>query len=50
MRLLEREEAGLAELRSRLMQGLSQAENDELVDGTDSDAIRRAFDRARSLA
>jgi len=50
LRLLEREEAGLAELRSSLMQGLAQAENDELVDGTDSDAIRRAFDRARSLA
>jgi len=50
LRLLEREEAGFAELRSSLMQGLAQAENNELAVGTGSGAIRRAFDGARSQA
>jgi len=50
LRLLEREEAGFAELRSGLRQGIAQVKNDELADGTGSDAIRRAFDRARSQA
>jgi len=50
LRLLEREEAGLTDLRSGLRQGLAQAKNDELADGTGSDAIRRAFGRARSQA
>lgn len=50
LRLLEREEAGLTELRSGLRQGLAQAENDEFADGTGSDAIRRAFGRACSQA
>lgn len=50
LRLLEREEAGLAELIGGLRQGLAQAENGELADGTGTDAIRRAFSRARSQA
>ena len=50
LRLLEREEAGFTELRSGLSQGLGQAENGEFADGTGADAIRRAFDRARSQA
>lgn len=50
LRLLEREEASLADLRSGLRQGLAQVEEDELADGSGSDAIRRAFGRARSQA
>jgi antitoxin ParD1/3/4 len=50
LRLLEREEAGLADLLGGLRQGLAQAEDGELADGTGTDAIRRAFSRARSQA
>ena len=48
LRLLEREEAGLADLLGGLRQGLAQAEDGELPDGTGTDAIRRAFSRSRS--
>ena len=47
LRLLEREEAGLADLLGGLRQGLAQAEDG---DGTGTDAIRRAFSRSRSQA
>jgi len=50
LRLLEREEAGLNDLRRGLKQGLAQAKNDELADGTGSEAIRGAFRKARSQA
>jgi antitoxin ParD1/3/4 len=50
LRLLEREEAGLADLLGGLRQGLAQAEDGELADGTGTDAIRRAFSRSRSQA
>jgi antitoxin ParD1/3/4 len=50
LRLLEREEAGLIDLRNGLKQGLAQAEKGDLAKGTGSDAIRRAFAKARSRA
>lgn len=48
LRLLEREEAELAELRARLITGLGEARRGELADGTGEDAIARAFLRARA--
>jgi antitoxin ParD1/3/4 len=48
LRLLDHEEASLAELRSSLKQGLAQAEKGDLANGTGSDAVHRAFNRARS--
>lgn len=48
LRLLEREEAELAELRARLMASLDEARRGELADGTGEDAIARAFLRARA--
>ncbi|WP_299507389.1 type II toxin-antitoxin system ParD family antitoxin [uncultured Roseobacter sp.] len=50
LRLLEREEAGLIELRNGLRQGLAQVEAGDLAEGTGADAIRRAFSKARSGA
>jgi antitoxin ParD1/3/4 len=50
LRLLEHEEAGLAELRSSLRLGLTQAEKGDLAEGTGPAAIRRAFNKARSGA
>lgn len=47
LRLLEREEAELDELRSRLTAHLDQARRGDLAEGTGEDAIRRAFARAR---
>ncbi len=47
LRLLEREEAELGELRARLSAGLDQARRGDLADGPGEDAIRRAFSRAR---
>ena len=48
LRLLEREEAELGDLRSRLSIGLDQARQGELADGSGEDAIRHAFGLARN--
>lgn len=47
LRLLEREEAELGDLRARLTSGLEEARQGELADGTGEAAIRRAFAAAR---
>ena len=47
LRLLEREETELAALSQRLAEGARQAMDGELAEGTGSDAIRRAFAKAR---
>ena len=47
LRLLEREEAELSELRARLTAGLEQARRGDLAEGSGEDAIRRAFIAAR---
>lgn len=48
LRLLEREEAELGDLRARLSVGRDQARQGELADGSGEDAIRRAFAVARN--
>ena len=48
LRLLEQEEAGLMQIREGLRQGLAQARRGDLAEGTGTDAIRRAFARART--
>lgn len=48
LRLLEREEAELGELRNRLAAGLDQARRGDLAEGSGEDAIRRAFAAARA--
>jgi antitoxin ParD1/3/4 len=48
LRLLEREEAELGDLRSRLSVGLEQARQGELADSSGEDAMRRAFALARN--
>lgn len=48
LRLLEREEAELRALRSRLSVGLEQARRAELADGSGEDAMRRAFTLAHN--
>ena len=48
LRLLEREEAELGDLRARLAAGLEQARRNELAKGSGEDAIRRAFASGRS--
>ena len=47
LRLLEREEAELGDLRARLASGLEEARHGELADGSGEAAIRRAFAAAR---
>lgn len=47
LRLLEREEAEITDLRQRLMTGIDQARAGELAEGSGEEAIRRAFARAR---
>ena len=47
LRLLEREEAELGDLRTRLTTGLDQARGGGLAEGSGEDAIRRAFAAAR---
>jgi antitoxin ParD1/3/4 len=47
LRLLEREEAELGDLRSRLSVGLEQARQGDLADGSGEDVMRRAFALAR---
>lgn len=48
LRLLEREEAELGDLRARLTAGLEQARSGDLAEGSGEDAVRRAFAAARS--
>lgn len=48
LRLLEREESELGELRARLSAGLDEARRGDLAEGSGEDAIRRAFSRARN--
>lgn len=48
LRLLEREEAELNDLRTRLSVGLDQALTGDFAQGSGEDAIRRAFASARS--
>lgn len=48
LRLLEREEAELGDLRARLSLGLEQARKGELAEGSGEDAMRRVFALARS--
>lgn len=47
LRLLEREEAEFDTLRARLVEGLEQARQGDLAQGSGEDAIRRAFAAAR---
>ncbi|MFV0360735.1 type II toxin-antitoxin system ParD family antitoxin [Tropicimonas sp.] len=48
LRLLEREEVELGDIRTRLATGLEQARRGDLADGSGEDAIRRAFAAART--
>jgi antitoxin ParD1/3/4 len=48
LRLLEREEAEMADLRARLTAGLDEARREYLAEGSGEDAIRRAFAAARA--
>jgi antitoxin ParD1/3/4 len=48
LRLLEQEEAQLAEIRQGLFEGLAQAKAGELAEGGGEEAIRRAFANARA--
>lgn len=47
LRLLEREEAELGDLRARLNSGLEDARQGKLADGSGEEAIRSAFAAAR---
>lgn len=48
LRLLEKEEAEVAELRSRIGRSLAEARTGKIAEGSGADAIRRAFKTARS--
>ncbi len=48
LRLLEREESELGDLRTRLAAGLEQARRGDLAEGSGEDAVRRAFAAART--
>ena len=48
LRLLEREETELGELRVRLMSALAEARRGDLAEGSGEDAIRQAFSGART--
>ena len=50
LRLIERQEAELLELRARLTNALNQARSGDLAEGSGEDAIRRAFSEARASA
>ncbi|MFN3644309.1 MAG: type II toxin-antitoxin system ParD family antitoxin [Gemmobacter sp.] len=50
LRLLEREEAELDELRARLNASLEEARSGALAEGAGEDAIRRAFAAARETS
>jgi len=47
LRLLEREESELGELRTRLQSGVEEARKGDLAEGSGEEAIRRAFAAAR---
>ena len=47
LRLLEREETELLDLRARVAEGLRQAQGGEFAEGDGEEAIRRAFRTAR---
>lgn len=48
LRLIEREEAELSELRARLSTGLEQARSGDLAEGDGERVVRRAFAAARA--
>jgi antitoxin ParD1/3/4 len=48
LRLLEDDEAAAVDLRNRLIDGLHEAREGDLAEGTGAEAMRRAFARARS--
>lgn len=50
LRLLEREEAELGELRARLNASLEEARSGAFAEGSGEDAIRRAFAAARDAS
>jgi antitoxin ParD1/3/4 len=50
LRLLEREEAEMTDLRARLAAGLEEARSGALAEGSGEDAIRRAFAAARTAS
>ena len=50
LRLLEREEVEMTDLRTRLAAGLIEARAGAFADGTGEDAIRRAFAAAREAS
>ncbi len=50
LRLLEREEAQLADLRQGLTEGIEQADRGDLAEGNGEDAVRRAFAKARATS
>jgi len=50
LRLLEREETELGELRARLVTSLEEARRGDLAEGSGEEAIRRAFSGARQRA
>jgi len=47
LRLLDREEAKLSELRTRLSRGLDQMRRGDLAEGSGEEAVRAAFAAAR---
>lgn len=48
VRLLEEEEAELADLRQRLLAGLAEARNGDFAEGTGEEVVRRVFAEART--
>jgi len=50
LRLLERDEAEMTALRTRLAAGLEEARSDALAEGSGEDAIRRAFAAAHTAS
>ncbi|WP_333826840.1 type II toxin-antitoxin system ParD family antitoxin [Pararhodobacter sp.] len=50
LRLLEREETELGELRARLVTSLEEARRGDLAEGSGEESIRRAFSGARQRA
>lgn len=47
LRLVERQEAELRQIREGILEGLAQAERGEFAEGTGEEVIRRAFAKAR---
>lgn len=50
LRLLEQEEAQLADMRDGLIEGLQQANRGDLAEGSGKEAVRRAFAKARATS